>query len=86
MWNYASHISLSEEEVTCKLSNCSVPSLSIGQAKTRLCKVNAAKVAGPDCVPPWVLKTVHQELAPVLCDIFNTRIQHISFQTNGRRL
>ncbi len=79
VWNYASHISLSEEEVTCKLSNCSVPPLSIGQVKTRLRKVNAAKAAGPDCVPPWVLKTFHEELAPVLCDIFNTCIQHNIF-------
>ncbi len=30
VWNYASHTSLSEEEVTCKLSNCSVPPLNIG--------------------------------------------------------
>ncbi len=79
VWNYASHISLSEEEVTCKLSNCSVPPLSIGQVKTRLRKVNAAKAACPDCVPPWVLKTFHEELAPVLCDIFNTCIQHNIF-------
>lgn len=31
VWNYASHTSLSDEEVTCKLSKCSVPPLSIGQ-------------------------------------------------------
>ncbi len=79
VWNYASHISLSEEEVTCKLSNCSVPPLSIGQVKTRLCKVKTAKAAGPNCVPPWVLKTFHEELATVLCDIFNTCIQHNIF-------
>ncbi len=79
VWNYAIHISLSEEEFTCKLSNFSVPPLSIGQVKTRLRKVNVAKAAGPDCVPPWVLKTFHEELAPVLCDIFNTCIQHKFF-------
>ncbi len=56
VWNYASHISLSEEEVTCKLSNCSVPPLSIGQVKTRLCKVKTAKAAGPNCIPPWGAK------------------------------
>ncbi len=59
--------------------HCSVPPLSIGQVKTRLRKVNAAKAAGPDCIPPWVLKTFHEELAPVLCDIFNTCIQHNIF-------
>ncbi len=47
--------------------------------KLRLRKVNAAKAVGPDCVPPWVLKTFHEELAPVLCDIFNTCIQHNIF-------
>ncbi|KAI7798648.1 hypothetical protein IRJ41_011504 [Triplophysa rosa] len=79
VWNSASHTSLSEEEVTHKLSNCSVPPLSIGQVKARLRKVNATKAAGPDCVPSRVLKTFHEELASVLCDIFNTCIQHNIF-------
>lgn len=41
--------------------------------------MNAAKAAGPDCTPPWVLKTFHEELAPVSWDIFNTCIQHNIF-------
>ncbi|KAK7151638.1 hypothetical protein R3I94_008091 [Phoxinus phoxinus] len=75
VWDYASHISPSEEEVTCKLSNCSIPLLSIGQVKVRLRNVKAVKAAGPDGIPPWMLKTFHEELAPVLCDIFNTCMQ-----------
>lgn len=50
VWDYANHTSLSEKEVTCKLS--SIPPLSVGQVKSRLHKVNAAKA--PDGIPPCV--------------------------------
>lgn len=58
-----------------------IPPLSIGQVKARLQsrlarrEMNAAKAAGPDCIPPWVFD---EDLAPVSCGIFNI-IQHNIF-------
>ena len=34
-------------------------------------KVNSRKAAGPDCIPPRVLRTCYDQLAPVFTDIFN---------------
>ena len=32
--------------------------------------LNTNKAAGPDNIPPWILKTAAEELAPILTDFF----------------
>ncbi|CAH1270894.1 Hypp4498 [Branchiostoma lanceolatum] len=66
-------------DVEHKLSQNAFSPFSIGQIKARLRKVNGRKAAGPDLIPSRVLKQYHEELAPVLCDVFNSCLQNCTF-------
>ncbi|KAI8518803.1 hypothetical protein Bbelb_020600 [Branchiostoma belcheri] len=45
---------------------------SIGEVKVLLKTTNPVKSSGPDNVPNWVLKDCAEDLAPVVCHLFNT--------------
>ncbi|XP_035657398.1 uncharacterized protein LOC118403068 [Branchiostoma floridae] len=45
---------------------------SIGEVKVLLKTTNPRKASGPDNVPNWVLKDCAEDLAPVVCHLFNT--------------
>ncbi|KAI8482474.1 hypothetical protein Bbelb_397940 [Branchiostoma belcheri] len=79
VWNQVERIVPTDQDVSDKLSHNTLPSFSIGLIKSRLRTVNGRKAAGPDNIPPWVLKLFHEELAPVLCEVFNSCVQHCTF-------
>ena len=54
---------------------------NIGQVKAILKNLNSRKSTGWDKVPSWVLKSFHEELAPVLHNIFCARIQQCKYPT-----
>ncbi|KAI8493787.1 hypothetical protein Bbelb_281340 [Branchiostoma belcheri] len=66
-------------DVEHKLSQTTFAPFSIGQIKARLRRLNGKKAAGPDLIPPWVLKQFHEELAPVICDVFNSCLNSCTF-------
>ncbi|CAH1240863.1 Hypp6135 [Branchiostoma lanceolatum] len=78
---------LKEQNVVHKLSKTALPLFCIGQIKLKLRQLNGRKAAGPDNIPPWVLKQFHEELAPFISDLFNSCVEHCIFpQPDLRRL
>ena len=48
--------------------------ISVSGVSKQLLKLNQGKAAGPDNISPWFLKELHNEIAPILTDIFNTSL------------
>ena len=59
-----------------KLSSPSMQNItiSVSGVSKQLLKLNPGKAAGPDNISPRVLKELHNEIAPILTDIFNTSL------------
>ncbi|KAI8490434.1 hypothetical protein Bbelb_317020 [Branchiostoma belcheri] len=55
-----------------KIKNVCPDLCSIGEVKVLLKTTNPRKSSGPDNVPNWVLKDCVEDLAPVVCHLFNT--------------
>ncbi|KAI8478648.1 hypothetical protein Bbelb_436170 [Branchiostoma belcheri] len=62
-------------KISDQLSQRALPELSIGQVKLQLKRVNPHKATGGDNIPPWLLSNFYEELAPVMCNIFNACLQ-----------
>ncbi|KAI8513549.1 hypothetical protein Bbelb_078730 [Branchiostoma belcheri] len=75
VWTNVRRVTPSLTEVGDQLSQRSIPELSIGQVKAKLRSVNPRKATGGDHIPPWVLSTFFEELAPVMCSIYNVCLQ-----------
>ena len=48
--------------------------ISVSGVSKQLLKLNPGKAAGPDNISPRILKELHNEIAPILTDIFNTSL------------
>ena len=48
--------------------------ISVSCISKQLLKLNPGKAAGPDNISPHILKELHNEIAPILTDIFNTSL------------
>ena len=46
--------------------------ISVSGVSMQLLKLNPGKAASPDNISPRILKELHNEIAPILTDIFNT--------------
>ena len=59
-----------------KLSSPSMQNItiSVSGVSKQLLKLNPGKEAGPDNVSPRILKELHNEIVPILLDIFNTSL------------
>ena len=59
-----------------KLSSLSMQNItvSVSGVSKQLLKLNPGKAAGPDNISPRNLKELHNEIAPILTDIFNTSL------------
>ena len=59
-----------------KLSSPSMQNItiSVSGVSKQLFKLNPGKSAGPDNISPRILKDLHNEIAPILTDIFNTSL------------
>ncbi|CAH1239166.1 Hypp5743 [Branchiostoma lanceolatum] len=75
VWSNVTRDIPSTADVSDQLSTGSLPELSIGQVKLQLKKLNPRKATGDDHIPIWILTTFHEELAPVLCNIYNSCLQ-----------
>ncbi|CAH1264234.1 Hypp2921 [Branchiostoma lanceolatum] len=75
VWSSVHRVIPSPMEVADQLSHRTIPELSIGQVKAQLKRVNPRKGTGGDHIPPWVLSNFHEELAPVMCNIYNACLQ-----------
>ncbi|XP_066299133.1 uncharacterized protein [Branchiostoma lanceolatum] len=75
VWSNVTRDIPSTADVSDQLSTGSLPELSIGQVKLQLRKLNPRKATGDDHIPIWILTTFHEELAPVLCNIYNSCLQ-----------
>ncbi|XP_035690107.1 probable E3 ubiquitin-protein ligase HECTD4, partial [Branchiostoma floridae] len=79
VWSEVSRTVPTLADVEHKLSHDTPTPFSIGQVKARLRRLNGRKAAGPDLIPSWLLKQYHEELGPVLCDVFNSCLQNSAF-------
>ncbi|KAI8488228.1 hypothetical protein Bbelb_340770 [Branchiostoma belcheri] len=75
VWSSVTRNTPGISDVSHQLSDGTIPELSIGQVKLQLKKVNPRKATGDDHIPTWVVSTFHEELAPVLCGIYNSCLQ-----------
>ena len=59
-----------------KLSSPSMQNItiSVSGVSKQLLKLNPGKAAGPDNISPRILKELHNEVVPILTDIFNTSL------------
>ncbi|CAH1255574.1 Hypp1563 [Branchiostoma lanceolatum] len=79
VWSKVQRVIPDVADVADQLSDATIPELSIGQVKLQLKRVNPRKATGGDNVPPWLLTTFHEELAPILCHIYNSCLQEGTF-------
>ncbi len=48
--------------------------IDVSGVEKLLSNIDASKAVGPDGIPPWFLKMTASQLAPLLCDMFQTSI------------
>ena len=56
---------------------------SVNGVSKQLSKLNNGKAAGPDNLTSRILKEVHNEIAPILSDIYNSSLHEGKYQMTG---